>query len=101
EPSVGMMDSQSVKSFFTTHFRRFDTLTIHHPNTWFGVASSLNPHLSTYHRIDTHQRPIITPYAVIIGDMIPRWELFWQHPPLTAGSRAIKERIQDFTDINR
>src|SRR5436190_15015140 len=89
-----------IKSFLTTHFGGLDTLTINDGNTWFWIAIGLTAHLTPQDRGDMLPRAIIAPGAIVIPDMIPGWEVFGEHAPLTARSNPIEDRIQDFTDVN-
>src|SRR6266498_3852094 len=33
-------------------------------------------------------------------NVIPGWKITWQHAPLTAGSQAIEDRIEDLTNVH-
>src|SRR6266516_3340053 len=43
----------------------------------------------------------MAPLSIIVPDMIPGRKIARQHPPLTAGSGAIEDRVQHFADVDR
>jgi hypothetical protein len=82
---------------FRRPFRWSRRLAIDNTDTWFWVAICLDTDCSTEQRIHTLQGAIIAPLSVILPDMIPRRKIRRQHPPLTTGSGAVEDGIQDFT----
>src|SRR5262249_41596540 len=90
-----------IKSFFTSHFGRFDTLAIDDGNTWFGVATGLDTYVTADQRIDKRPGALIPPFPIIVPNMIPIRALLRQHAPLTAGFDAIEDGIEHFTNIDR
>src|SRR5437870_4776847 len=66
---------RGVEPFFTTHFGRFDALTVNDTDTWFWLASCLDTNIATQQRINAFKCAIISPFSIVIPDMIPRWEI--------------------------
>ncbi len=78
----------------------FDALTIQNASTRFWVAIKRNPDVFAQVVIDLLQGTIVRPRPKIIIDGIPRGQIVRQHPPLTAGSGHIAQRVDHFAQIN-
>jgi hypothetical protein len=77
-----------------------DTLAIHNADAWFSLSPSFVPYIAAEERVDVLPCAVIAPSSVVVPDVIPDRKIARQHPPLTAGSGALEDGIQDFTDID-
>src|SRR3954452_15294593 len=46
------------------------------------------------------QRPVLVPLVEVVEDRLPRREVVWQHPPLTAAPRDVEDRVNDPPQVN-
>jgi hypothetical protein len=77
-----------------------DTLAIHNADAWFRISPSFGPYIAAKERVNVLPCAVIAPRSVGVPDVIPSRKIARQLPPLTAGSGAVEDGMQDFTDID-
>src|SRR3954447_21331574 len=90
----------TIEATFATSFSGLDCLTIDDAERWFLIASFLTSHTLSQCVVECFPRAIFSPHIVVVPDMPPVRKIFWQHSPLAGGFGAIKDRIDDFAQVD-
>src|SRR5436190_1985965 len=86
---------------FTAHFCAFDALTIDTANAWFTLSTGLRSHIAPEEPVHLLPWTVVTPFPVLVPDILPGGNISRQQSPLTPRSGTGEDGVQHVPAIDR